>query len=289
MTKIVETVSPRVYLVGAQQIQVPDVDAFLAAEGFPEWETDAKAAGEYLAEVAGRLCYMSFKRPRPGGNGAYLEHIAECGHGSVLEHIVFNLIFTGVSRSLTHELVRHRAGFAYSQLSQRYVDEGGSDDNPLGVVEPPLIAEMRSYLAAHPDGMVKDVPAWWAANGAVRSWDDAMQAAAALYRSVDRDARRFVSETRPLWAETAARKAAREAARSVLPNAAETKIFVTLNGRAARHFVEARGADGADAEIRALAVAVFEKLSRACPNLWTGVKIVGHGSDRRIESEYPKV
>ena len=87
------------------------------------WQTDTEVAGEHLAEVAGRVCYMSFAKPRPGGNQAYLDHILEVGHGSVLEHAVWNFVFTGVSRSLTHELIRHRAGFGYSQLSQRYVDE----------------------------------------------------------------------------------------------------------------------------------------------------------------------
>ena len=78
---------------------------------------------------------MSFQRPRPGGNKAYIGHLLEVGHGSVLEHAVFNLLFTGVSRSLTHELVRHRAGFGFSQLSQRFVDE-----SKCSFVEPEVIA-----------------------------------------------------------------------------------------------------------------------------------------------------
>src|SRR5206468_11909624 len=89
-----------------------------------------------LTETAGRVCYMSFQRPRPGGNAAYLGHIKEVGHGSVLEHAVWNLLFTGVSRSLTHELVRHRAGLGFSQLSQRYVDESVAE-----YVEPDPIAD----------------------------------------------------------------------------------------------------------------------------------------------------
>src|SRR4026209_1690256 len=79
--------------------------------------------GERLAEFAGRLCYMSQKNPASRATREYLENIKKQGHGSVLEHVNFSLLVEGVSRSLTHELVRHRAGFAYSQLSQRYVDE----------------------------------------------------------------------------------------------------------------------------------------------------------------------
>src|SRR5438034_8827853 len=79
--------------------------------------------GERLAEFAGRLCYMSQKNPANRATREYLENIKKQGHGSVLEHANYSLLLEGVSRSLTHELVRHRAGFAYSQLSQRYVDE----------------------------------------------------------------------------------------------------------------------------------------------------------------------
>src|SRR5476651_681238 len=113
---------PTVYVVGRQQISSAEIDRFLGDHGVA-WQTDTEVAGEHLVEAAGRVCYMSFAKPRPGGNQAYIGHILEVGHGSVLEHAVWNLLFTGISRSLTHELIRHRAGFGYSQLSQRYVDE----------------------------------------------------------------------------------------------------------------------------------------------------------------------
>src|SRR5687767_15694217 len=66
---------------------------------------------------------MSQKNPAKRATRDYLENIKKQGHGSVLEHANYSLLLEGISRSLTHELVRHRAGFAYSQLSQRYVDE----------------------------------------------------------------------------------------------------------------------------------------------------------------------
>src|SRR5689334_14335583 len=94
---------PTVYLVGRQVVDDGVLDRFLADHGV-SWEGDTEVAGEYLTETAGRVCYMSFAKPRPGGNEAYLKHILEVGHGSVLEHAVWNFIFTGVSRSLTHEL-----------------------------------------------------------------------------------------------------------------------------------------------------------------------------------------
>src|SRR5437660_560278 len=125
---------PAVYLVGRQTVADAELERFLSDHGVT-WATDTEVAGEHLVEVAGRVCYMSFAKPRPGGNQAYIGHILEVGHGSVLEHAVWNLVFTGVSRTLTHELIRHRAGFGYSQLSQRYVDESVAE-----YVEPDCIA-----------------------------------------------------------------------------------------------------------------------------------------------------
>jgi thymidylate synthase ThyX len=103
---------PTVYLLGRQTVNDAEVDRFLADHGV-SWETDTEVAAEHLAEIAGRVCYMSFAKPRPGGNRSYLGHILEVEHGSVLEHGVWNFLFTGVSRSLTHELIRHRAGWGY--------------------------------------------------------------------------------------------------------------------------------------------------------------------------------
>src|SRR5438067_9438466 len=125
---------PTVYVVGRQQINQAEVDRFLADHGV-SWQTDTEVAAEHLVEVAGRVCYMSFAKPRPGGNQTYINHILEVGHGSVLEHAVWNFLFTGISRTCTHELIRHRAGWGYSQLSQRYVDESIAE-----YVEPDCIA-----------------------------------------------------------------------------------------------------------------------------------------------------
>src|SRR5580704_16597079 len=93
--------------------------------------------GERLAEFAGRLCYMSQSNPAGRSTRDYLENIKRQGHGSVLEHANYTMLLEGVSRSLTHELVRHRAGFAYSQLSQRYVDESRA----AFVVPPAMIGD----------------------------------------------------------------------------------------------------------------------------------------------------
>jgi len=97
--------------------------AFFEPEHLPVHWMGESTDGERLAEFAGRLCYMSQANPAHRTTRDYLENIKRQGHGSVLEHASYSLLLEGVSRSLTHELVRHRAGWAFSQLSQRYVDE----------------------------------------------------------------------------------------------------------------------------------------------------------------------
>jgi thymidylate synthase (FAD) len=240
---------PGVYLVGKQVIGDAELDRFLADHGV-SWESDSSIAAEVLTETAGRTCYMSFAKPRPGGNSTYLTHIKEVGHGSVLEHAVWNFIITGVSRSLTHELVRHRAGFGYSQLSQRYVDESVAE-----YVEPDIIARDPELHAIWLDA-VKQVHAAYiqlAEKLNARLADPKAAAAAMLPPDTDRTTRR---------------KAARQAARSVLPNATETKIFVTANARALRHFLEQRGSAFAEPEIRKLAGVLLDILQKDAPNLF---------------------
>ena len=242
-------IEPSVYLLGKQVVNDGELDRFLADHGV-SWETDSEIAGEVLTESAGRICYMSFAKPRPGGNSAYLHHIKEVGHGSVLEHAVWNLLFTGVSRSLTHELIRHRAGMAYSQLSQRYVDESVAE-----YVEPDVIANDPELHAIWLDAVTHAHGAYvkLAEKLNAKLTDPKTATAAMLPPDSDRTTRR---------------KTARQAARSVLPNATETKIFVTANARALRHFLEQRGSKFAEPEIRKLANKLLDLLQSESPNLF---------------------
>ena len=111
---------PGVYLISRQSVLTTELDRFLADEGFT-WDYSDRMPwpAELVVESAGRLCYLSFGTGRSDLT-AYINNILASRHGSVLEHAVWGFILTGISRSLTHELVRHRAGMAYSQLSQRY-------------------------------------------------------------------------------------------------------------------------------------------------------------------------
>ena len=207
--------------------------------------------GERLAEFAGRLCYMSQRNPANRDTREYLENIKRQGHGSVLEHASYSMLFEGVSRSLTHELVRHRAGFAYSQLSQRYVDESEAN-----FVVPPAIIGDDALLAA---------------------WQSQVEGAQAAYVSLVQELME-----RYKWVDDRVhrRKMAREAARGVLPNSTETKIVVTANARAWRTMLELRASEAAELEIRRLAVAALRLLQAEAPAFFSDFEIY-QAADRR--------
>ncbi|HXE57796.1 MAG TPA: FAD-dependent thymidylate synthase [Gemmatimonadales bacterium] len=207
------------------------------------WKGEA-TDGERLAEFAGRLCYMSQHNPAGRTTAEYLANILKQGHGSVFEHATYVLLVEGISRSCSHELVRHRAGFGYSQLSQRYVDE-----SEAAFVVPPAIVGDAALEA---------------------EWRAQVSAAQAAYvAAVERLTAKYG------WVENRVhrRKMAREAARSVLPNATETKIVVSANVRAWRTMLELRLGEGAELEIRRLAVAILRVLQREAPALFGDFEI----------------
>lgn len=254
---------PRVTVIARQQFDYPE---------HIRWESDSEVAGEVVAEFAGRLCYLSFgedagleggHRSIPGRttNDAYLSNILKVKHGSVLEHAVWTLLIEGVSRSLTHELVRHRAGFGFSQLSQRYVDE-----SDIAFVLPPEIdAGSRGY----------DI------------WSEACEQSLDAYRALLGELTEQVGSDGPA---TMRKKRARQAARSLLPNCAETKIVVTGNARAWRHFMEMRGSGSADTEIRRLAAAVLERMRGEAPHIFGDMHLVPHpDGTATVETPHAKV
>jgi len=213
------------------------------------WSTDADG-GQALAEFAGRACYQSWHKPNPvtATNAGYLAHILDVGHLSVLEHGTATFYLTGVSRSCTHELVRHRH-LSYSQLSQRYVPEDSA-----GMVEPDLIADDPELH---------------------RLFSAATQASREAYGRLvtGLEAKLAADERAGGSGATLRRKQARQAARAVLPNATETRIVVTGNFRAWRYFIAARASEHADVEIRAVAVACLRHLTKLAPNVFADFAI----------------
>ena len=284
---------PAVYLLGRQTLVGDELARFLADHDFAEWTTDSPCDAQTLVEVAARSCYQSFKTGRP--HAAHIAHLREVNHLSTYEHAVWNILVTGVSRSLSHELVRHRIGISPSQLSQRYVDEGAAEY----VVPPDLRVEVQASLymeAVSPRG--DEPPAMTEAEADAR-WPEVASLAAAdiddYYRAAHAgDAwRRAVAHSHAAYVglsdhlagkaaargleKTEARKFARQSARSVLPNATETKIFLTANARALRHAIALRCSRHADPEIRVLFGRVWEVMTGEAPDLFAGFRRVDLG------------
>lgn len=188
-----------------------------------------------LSEMAGRLCYRSWGRPNPETrtNDGYVQNIKKQKHFSVIEHSSATFYIGGVSRTLTHELVRHRH-LSFSQVSQRYVD-GSQDDIvlPLGITDKKLQKKLLK---------------------------------------LDKKAKEVYGEIYDgLIGEGLSTKEARQAARSALLGSQSTDIVVTGNLRSWIEFIEKRDSLGADVEIRELAWKVRKELVRLAPATMKGV------------------
>ncbi len=225
------------------RVQLIAKTEFAAPPDVP-WSTDAEG-GQALTEFAGRACYQSWSKPNPktATNAAYLRHIIDVGHFSVLEHASVSFYITGVSRSCTHELIRHRH-FSYSQLSQRFVPERDSQVVlPPGIEDDPELQQL--FFAAA---------------------DASRDAYATLLAKLEA---KFADEPNAVLR----RKQARQAARAVLPNATETRIVVSGNYRAWRHFIAMRASEHADVEIRRLAIACLRQLADLAPAVFADFEI----------------
>ena len=157
--------------------------------------------------------------------------------------------------------MRHRAGFGYSQLSQRYVNESKAE-----FIEPDCIAD---------DPEAHEV------------WVGAIGQAQEAYRVLAKQLRKQFAH---IENKTLRRKLARQAARSVLPNATETKIFVTANARALRHFIELRANEHAEVEIRKVAGVILKILQTDAPNMFGDYRLDKLDDGTEVAStDFPKV
>jgi thymidylate synthase (FAD) len=208
---------------------------------------------EWIPEAAARICYMSFPKNSSSvhkgrSHEDHIKHLIEIGHFSCIEHSNFGFIVWDISRSLTHELVRHRLA-SYSQLSQRYVDS-----SDVKFIVPPSLQELEN---TKPEIIEK----WKQFCLQSRSfYEELTSELAELYKDVED--------------KTEKRKLARQAARSVLPNCTETKIYMTMNTRSLRHFLSLRASAAADREIRLLAVKIYKIMSQEFPLLMHGIELI---------------
>ena len=210
-------------------------------------DVDDDFAGERTIEFAGRHCYRAWEKGRKRSN--YITNLIEMGHGSVLEHANITFAMQGISRSLTLELIRHRVGVAISQESQRYVDA-----KDINFVVPPLT------LWVDMQGGASDALGYFEQD-CENALDNYMYTQQGFQAAL-------TQHTKDVKAETIYKKRINEAARSLLPNAAETRMVWTANYRILRHFLFLRGGMGADLEIRRLAVALLAHCQEVAPTVF---------------------
>jgi thymidylate synthase (FAD) len=198
---------------------------------------------EELVELAGRICYMSFgKSQSPKTTAKFIRDLIDKGHESVLEHVNWTFLITGISRALSHQLVRHRVGFSFSQLSQQYKIQTNVE-----FIEPTLFKNLPSVEAV---------------------WQRVVQMAKEAYIEILQSLKDYESETGGELENKEIKRAIQSAARSVLPNATETKLLMTANARALRHFLKVRGSIPGDDEMRRLCAEILKDLLVEAPSLF---------------------
>lgn len=267
---------PEVALIGKPIIEIDGVMKFLDDHGYswPEFTDKLKSMmsfgdddGEWLVELAGRMCYQSWPKYGEEATGRshsdHIKNLIDIGHTSVLEHSQFNFAIWNISRSCSHELVRHRIA-SYSQLSQRYCDSSS-----VSFIIPSAIQELAKI---DPD--------------TYRTWIEHCEKSRQLYEILTE---KLSDMYQNIDSKLERRKKARQAARSVLPNATETKMVVSMNARALRHLIKLRANPAADVEIRALAIKVCRILQEKAPLFAHGLNIVDlDDGTKGVESNHNK-
>lgn len=228
---------PTVHLIARPQLDVEGMRGYLSDVGGESWlerrlgEEEPASAGEMLVEFGGRACYRSWE---PGLNpnvtrirtdrDEYFANLLRSAHGSVLEHANYSFALRGVSRVLTHELVRHRAGSAFSQESLRYVRLAD-----IGFRVPPALEPVRERVLS----VVEQL--------------EELQVDLADELDIDAEGVPFH-----------VKKEVTSALRRLAPIGLSTDIVWTANARTLRHVIEMRTAAGAEEELRL----VFDQVAR---------------------------
>jgi thymidylate synthase (FAD) len=256
MSRMHET-SPQVFLIARPSVDTGGMRAYLETVGGTSWldmREDAReqlSDGELLAEFGGRMCYRSWE---PGLNPnvtrirtdqqEYFANVLRSAHGSVLEHANYSFALRNVSRVLTHELVRHRAGSAFSQESLRYVRL-----TDIGFRVPPALEPLRDQVI----GIVEQL--------------EELQLSAAERLDLDNGEMPF-----------AVKKEITSALRRLAPIGLSTDILWTANVRTLRHVIEMRTAPGAEEELRTVFDMIAEIMKDEAPSLFQDFKRTQDGS-----------
>ncbi len=193
---------------------------------------------EATVTAAAKLCYSPVdveeivSRRKNPDHRKFLEKLTSMGHMSPIEHVSFTFAIEGISRACSHQLVRHRLA-SFSQQSQRYVGK----EKGFRYIVPPAIrnkAESR------------------------KRFEGLMEQSATVYKDL----------TQMLVENGRSNEEAREDARFVLPNAAETKIIMTMNARELLHFFSQRLCMRAQWEIRNMALAIRKLVKPIAPTIF---------------------
>ncbi len=239
--------TPSVHLIARPSVDLEAVRAYLVEVGGGSWlerrlEADSEPnPGQLLVEFSGRVCYRSWE---PGLNpnvtriredqDEYLGNLLRSLHGSVLEHASYTFAFHNVSRVFTHELVRHRAGSAFSQESLRYVRL-----TELGFRVPEALEPVREQVVS----IVEQL--------------EEFQRSAAEALGLDDEGVPF-----------AVKKEVTSALRRLAPIGLSTEIVWTANLRTLRHVIEMRTAPGAEEELRSVFDDVAEIMVGEAPGVF---------------------
>jgi thymidylate synthase (FAD) len=243
-------VEPKVIHLGGTSLDGDGLKEYLEALGAPHWETDAPTGAEALIEAGGRVCYRSFAvglnanvtRIREG-NGPYLANVIKQGHGALLEHASDTYIFFDVSRVVTHQTVRHRAGTAYSQESGHYVRvEGIKMRFPHVFIGHPKEAEIQEIFE---DAIARD---------------EAAQTRLAAILDIDNQ-------------DFETKKKYTTAMRRLVPDGIATALVMSGNHRTWRWLIELRTERHNDEEIRQVFADVYRQQSERYPNLYADAKV----------------
>jgi thymidylate synthase (FAD) len=269
-TRLVLKLIARTEFLGVPEELIPQKDGSKVFIMNQDMGTDSAR----LIECAGRNCYDSYGQGR--SSTEYHKHILDVAHGSVAAHANFSFYIQGISRGLSHELVRHGVGTATSQRSTRYCDESESDWVPH-----PLLQQL------------------WETDPQGEERIFARESKAAFYEVKEKasEAYNYICSVLQKWLvhrgidKATARKQARGAARGVLGNALETSMVWTANVRALRNVIEQRASPFADAEIRLFGNALLAIMQYECPEYFSDYKVVPtqDGIGFGVETEHRKI
>lgn len=190
----------------------------------------------------------------------FIKMLASYGHESPMEHVSFTFAIEGVSRSLTHQLVRHRVA-SYSQQSQRYVKL-----NAFEYIIPPAIKNNEECKEIFIEAMRRDQEDYDRLVEILKA--STLNNLILEYKQTKNIDEINEKELKKL--NLKAEKIAIEDARYVFPNACETKIIVTMNARELMHFFKHRCCERAQWEIRAMAEEMLRQVKEVAPNIFLG-------------------